>query len=82
MSLGKNIQNPTFWVNVLKIGLPFFIFFSFFALVFYTWSDFFSGNWKAVYEYHFANKRWVRFLLQKGVVSVLYAMYVANKNMK
>lgn len=82
MSLVKNIQNPTFWVNVLKVGLPFLIIVTLFSLLFNTGSAIFSGDWSAVYEYHFANKRWVRFLLQKGVISLLYGMYICNKKMK
>lgn len=82
MSLVKNIKKTIFWVNVLKIGIPFFVFFSFFALVFYTWNDFFLGNWGKIYHYHFANKKWMLFLLQKGVISILYGMFISNKNMK
>lgn len=82
MSLGKNIQNPLFWKNVFKVGFPFFVIVTIFSLLFSTGGAIFSGDWNTVYEYHFANNRWVRFLLQKGVISFLYGMYVCNKKMK
>lgn len=82
MSLGKNIKNPTFWVNVFKVGFPFFVIVTIFSLLFNTGGAIFSGDWNAVYEYHFANNRWIRFLLQKTVISTMYGMYMSNKNMK
>lgn len=82
MAFQQNIQKPLFWKNVFKVGLPFFVFFSIFSLLFYTGSAVFSGNWNLVYEHHFANGRWMRFLLQKSVLSLLYGMYICNLKMK
>lgn len=82
MSLAKNIQNPNFWKNVFKVGFPFLLIVTAFSLVFNTGSAIFSGDFDKVYEVHFANNRWIRFWLSKVVISVLYGMYVSNKNMK
>lgn len=82
MSLKQNLKNPLFWKNVLKVGVPFFVFVAIFSLLFNTGSAIFNGNWNRVYEFHFANNRWVRFLLQKGIISILYGMYICNKKMR
>lgn len=81
MSLGKNSKKPLFWKNVFKIGFPFLIIVTVFSLLFNTGSAILAGDWAVVYEYHFANNRWVRFALQKIVISLLYGMYMTNKNM-
>lgn len=82
MALLKNIQNLLFWKNVLKISLPFLLIVAVFSLLFNTGKAIFSGDWHTVYEYHFANNRWIRFWLSKFVISIFYGIYITNKNMK
>ncbi len=82
MALQKNLTKKLFWINVLKVGIPFLVIVTLFTLLFNSAGDIFSGNFKAVYEMHFANKLWVRFWLSKIVISLIYGMYLTNKKMK
>lgn len=82
MSLQQNFLKKLFWINVLKIGIPFLIVVTLFALIFTSGGSIFSGDFKAVYETHFADKRWVRFWLSKVVISIIYGVYITNKKMK
>lgn len=82
MSFTKNIKNPLFWKNVFRIAIPFLLIVALFSLLFNTGGAIFSGDWQTVNEFHFTEKKWVRFWLGKVVISLLYGMYISNKNMK
>lgn len=82
MSLIKNIQKGSFWVNVVKVGTPFLVVVALFSLLFKTGDAIFSGDFETVYNVHFANKQWIRFWLSKIVITVIYSMYIVNKRMK
>jgi hypothetical protein len=82
MALHKNIGKGIFWINTLKVGIPFFLVVTLFSLMFNSAGDIFSGNFDVVVERHFSNKRWVRFFLSKIVISIMYGMYTTNKRMK
>ena len=82
MSLLSNVKKKNYWVNVVKIGIPFLIVVTVFILLFNSGKSIFSGDFETVYNTHFSNKKWVRVWLTKLVISLGYGMYVANKNMK
>ncbi len=82
MSFQKNITQKLFWINVLKVSIPFLLAVTVFSLLFNSAGDILSGDFKAVNETHFSNKKWVRFWLSKIVISVIYAIYMVNKRMK
>ena len=82
MSFTTNIKKGSFWINVLKMASIFLIIVAAFSLFFKTGGAIFSGDFETVYNVHFANSQWVRFWLSKIVISLLYAMYTVNKNMK
>ncbi len=82
MGLLKKIQRGEFWINVLKIGIPFLVIVALFSLLFKTGGAIFSGDFETVYNVHFANKQWIRFWLSKIVIALIYSMYIVNKKMK
>lgn len=82
MSLIKNFTKGAFWINVLKIGIPFLLIVTLFTLLFNSAGDIFSGDFDKVNETHFSNKKWVRFWLSKIVISFIYGIYITNKKMK
>ena len=82
MALFQKIQQPGFWVNVLKIAIPFLIIVTIFSLVFNSGKLILSGDFNAVNELNFSNKKWIRFWLSKIVISLIYGIYTANKNTK
>ncbi|MCF2873559.1 MULTISPECIES: hypothetical protein [unclassified Tenacibaculum] len=82
MSFGKNIQKRIFWINVLKVSIPFLIFVTLFSLLVNSGKALFTGDFEKVNTINFSEKKWVRFWLTKVTVSVLYGMYIVNKKMK
>ena len=82
MTFLQKIQQPGFWVNVLKIAIPFLIIVTIFSLIFNSGSAIFSGDFATVNEINFSNKKWVRFWLSKIVISLIYGIYTSNKNTK
>ncbi|MCD8414381.1 hypothetical protein G1J88_00625 [Tenacibaculum dicentrarchi] len=82
MSFSKNIQQGSFWINVLKISVPFLIFVTIFSLLVNSGSALFSGDFETVNNINFSEGKWQRFWLTKVTVSVLYAIYVVNKKTK
>ena len=82
MSFSKNSKQSLFWINVLKLAIFLIIIISLFSVIFKTGGALFSGDFETVYNFHFANKLWMRFFLPKVVVSIFYAVYVVNKRMK
>jgi len=82
MSLKEKVKNPDFWKNFARISIPFFIILVLMTLLWKNWSTIFAGDFKTVSEIHFANGKWKAFFGVKIVASILYGMYVTNKNMK
>ncbi len=82
MSFIKNIQKGLFWVNVLKVSIPFLVFVVLFSLVVNSGGALFSGDFETVSNINFSEGKWKRFWLTKVTVSILYAIYVVNKKTK
>lgn len=82
MSFINKIQKQIFWINVVKVGVPFLIIVALFSLLFKTGSAIFSGDFETVYNVHFANKQWIRFWLSKVVITLIYSIYTVHKKMK
>ena len=82
MSLLTKFQQKEFWVNVVKIGLPFLIIVTVIILFMNNGKSIISGDFETVYQANFADKKWVRFWLTKVVISLGYGMYMTNKKMK
>ncbi|OCK44079.1 hypothetical protein BA195_05155 [Tenacibaculum soleae] len=82
MSLLKKIQKGSFWVNVVKVSVPFLVFVTLFSLLVNSGSALFSGDFETVNAINFSENKWQRFWLTKVTVSILYAIYVVNKKTK
>ncbi|WP_298782238.1 hypothetical protein [uncultured Polaribacter sp.] len=82
MTFSEKIKQPIFWSNFIKIALPFFIILIVMTLLWRSWSDIFAGNFHAISESHFKNGKWIAFFASKTIASIIYGLYVTNKNMK
>ena len=47
-----------------------------------SWSAIFSGNFTKVAQVNFIDGKWIGFWSYKVFLSLIYAMYMTNKNMK
>ncbi|EAQ42480.1 hypothetical protein [Polaribacter sp. MED152] len=82
MSFKKNINNPLFWSNFLKVAIPFFFFVTIISLFINSWSAIISGDFMAIAEQNFTNGKWAAFWGMKIVISIIYGLWITNKNMK
>ena len=82
MSIINKIKQPLFWSNFLKVILPFFVLVTLISLGMNSWKDIFNGDFNKVAELNFNNGKWVNFFGIKLIISVIYAFYITNKNMK
>lgn len=82
MTFSQKIQLAGFWINVLKIAIPFLIVVTLFSLFINSGSAIFSGDFATVNELNFSNKKWIRFWLSKITISLIYGIYISNKNTK
>ncbi|MBU3010898.1 hypothetical protein KO506_05760 [Polaribacter vadi] len=82
MSFLKKVKQKEFWVNTLKISVPFFVFVTIISLLINSFSDIFSGNLINIAETNFNNGKWIQFWVYKIILSLFYGMYMTDKNMK
>ena len=82
MTFKEKIKLRLFWLNFLKVTIPFFIVLILFTLIWKNASAFFSGDFKVIVVENFSNGQWKVFFGVKLVTSALYGLYVTNKNMK
>ncbi|MGY0406740.1 MAG: hypothetical protein ACWIPJ_00060 [Polaribacter sp.] len=82
MSFFKKIQQPIFWSNFLKITIPFFSIVTLISLFMNSSREIFAGDFATVSNVNFANGKWMRFFGLKVVFTVIYGLYMTNKNTK
>ena len=82
MTFKEKIKLSEFWLNFLKIVVPFFIILTLIMLLWKNWSAFFQGDFNTIAEENFRNGKWKVFFGVKLVASIIYGLYVTNKNMK
>lgn len=76
------MQTKTFWINVLKLAIPFLILVTIISLLMNSWQDIFAGDFAKVSEVNFADGKWQRFWSFKIVISFMYAIYLTIKRTK
>ncbi|WP_397445209.1 hypothetical protein [Polaribacter sp. R77954] len=82
MSFFKKIKQKEFWQNTFKIAIPFFIFVTIISLLMNSWREIFAGDFIKLVEDNFSNGKWIQFWSYKVFLSLVYGMYMTNKNMK
>lgn len=81
MGFLDNLKNKQFWIEVLKLGVIFFVLFMGFSLLFAQFSNVFSGNFAQIYQEEWADGKWLSDVALKGSISLVYAMYMVSKRM-
>lgn len=76
------IQTKVFWINLVKVAIPFFILVTLISLFMNSWRDIFAGDFTTVNETNFANGKWVSFWGIKIFICFFYGFWVTNKKMK
>lgn len=81
MQFLNKIKQPLFWINTLKISVPFLGVVVVISILMNNWSDVFAGNFKAINKALFSDGKWVQFWTSKVIISLFYGVWITNKKM-
>ncbi len=82
MTFLEKIKTTLFWKSVLRITIPFFIALTIISLLFNSFSNIINFDIEAIKATNFSDGKWKIFFLTKSVVSLLYGIWVTNRNVK
>ncbi len=82
MTFLEKTKTTIFWKSVLIITIPFFIALTIISLLFNGFSDIINFDLEAIKAANFSDGKWKIFFLTKSVVSLLYGVWVTNRNIK
>ena len=82
MTFTEKIKTPFFWKNTLKVSILFFILLIIFGLLFNSFSSILKFDIEAVKTRNFSEGKWKNFVFSKGVIALLYGIFITAKNMK
>ena len=80
MRLLELMKTSGFWKRTLLIGLPLFLFLTLFSVLFNNFSALLEMDFSTVYTRNFAEGRWFMFLLSKLIISLVYAIWMAQRS--
>lgn len=80
MTFIDKIKTRIFWKHVLRIGSLFFVLLIIISLLFNSFSDILNFDIAAVKAKNFSNGKWKQFIISKLLISLVYAMWVTNRN--
>lgn len=81
MGIMDNFKNKQYWIEVMKLGVIFFVLFMGFSTLIAHFSKVFSGDFAAIYREEWADGKWVADVALKGVISFVYAIYMVSRRM-
>ena len=82
MTFLEKIKLPIFWKSVLKIAIPFFIAVMLISLLFNNFSSIIDFDLETIKAQNFSDGKWKFFILSKSIVSLLYGVWMTQKNIK
>lgn len=82
MGYFDNFKSKDFWVDVLKLGIIFFVTFVILSLLISNFSNIMSGDFQAVYENEWSNGKWKRDLAIKAAITLVYSVYMTSRRRK
>ncbi|NNC71065.1 MAG: hypothetical protein HKN90_09615 [Flavobacteriaceae bacterium] len=81
MTFLEKVKTPIYWRHVLRIGLLFLVLLIIISLLFNSFSDILKFDLDAVNTENFSEGKWKKFMISKIAISLVYAMWVTNRNM-
>lgn len=82
MTFLEKVKTSVFWKKTLIISLLFFTAIVIVSLLFNSFSSIINFDIEAIKIQNFSDGKWKRFFITKSVVSILYGIWVTNRNMK
>ena len=80
MAFTEKIQTAFFWKKAVQIIIPFFIVLVIVSLLFNSFSSVISFNLTEIKAQNFENGKWKIFFSTKVIISILYGIWVTQKN--
>ncbi|MET2983686.1 hypothetical protein [Aureibaculum conchae] len=82
MTFLEKIKTAFFWKRALMIIIPFFVFLVIISLLLNSFSAIIGADWAKIMEDNFYHGKWKLFFATKIMVSILYGLWVTNRNVK
>ncbi len=82
MTFSEKIKTPFFWPSVLKISAVFLIAVTIISLLFESFQSIISFDMQAIAEQNFTDGKWQKFFATKGIISLVYGIWVTARNIK
>jgi len=82
MTFLEKIKTSVFWKKTLIISFLFFTAIVIVSLLFNSFSSIINFDIEGIKVQNFSEGKWKRFFVTKSVVSILYGIWVTNRNMK
>ncbi len=82
MTFIDKIKTTFFWKRAFMIIIPFFIVLVIISLLFNSFSAIIQFDLAEIKMQNFEDGKWKNFFVTKGVVSILYGIWVTQKNIK
>ncbi len=80
MTFTEKLKTAFFWKKVIQISIPFFIILIIVSLLFNSFSSIVNFNLAEIKAQNFDDGKWKIFFSTKIITSVLYGVWVAQKN--
>jgi len=80
MTFLEKVKTPIYWQHVFRIGLLFLVLLIIISLLFNSFSDILKFDLEAVNNNNFSDGKWKKFIFSKIAISLVYAMWVTNRN--
>lgn len=81
MTFLEKVKTRVFWRNVVKVSSVFFIIIIIISLLFNSFSSIIDFDLEAIKSENFTDGKWKGFFISKFVISLLYGIWVTNRNM-
>ena len=82
MTFQEKIKTTFYWQQTLRLAFLLFVLLTIFSLLFTSFSDILNFDLDAVKSKNFGDGKWKRFLMTKGMISILYSMFIISRKMK
>ena len=82
MTFLEKAKTSIFWKNVIKISITFFVILIIISILFNSFSSVIDFDMQAIKSQNFTEGKWKAFFFTKLVVSLLYGIWVTNRNLK
>ena len=79
MGYMDNFNSRDFWMDVLKLGVVFFLVFVVISVIISHFRQLMAGDFQTIYEDEWADGQWQNYFGIKAAISFVYAVYMTSR---